>query len=127
MINELVQKVSNLLPDMKSCDPVLSIILRRHKKHSLEHLFKNYYKKFEVSRFIPRHGVDNPIYFDGTIYIPLPQRHLVVHMLGKSIKEALGVGFENLKEEIQKYKGRYFKGHSKYFDRRTLRRFPEEV
>ena|SRR3990167_8409283 len=122
MVKEFVQKISKLLVTFGKEALYVNVVLRRHKKNSLDHLVKRFIKEQEISHFINHRSIDSPIYFDGTVFIPLPRKTLTSYMLGKSVKEALSTVFENLKEEIAKYKGKHFKGHSGYFDRSTIRR-----
>jgi len=125
---KLVQgKFSKLFATFQKDSPILKIVLRKHKKNSLDHPIKRFIKEHEITKISHHKYIDNPYFFDGTMLINLPKKPLVVQMIGKSVKEAFLAGFESMKEELLKYKGKHFKSHSEYFDKSSIRKIEERM
>ena len=59
-------------------------------------------------------------YYYGSIYLDLPKKRLYVNFQGKSIEEAIQLGFERIKKEVETYKGLHFTSDSEYYDHTNL-------
>ncbi len=102
--------------------PLLDIVIRKHTRKSLDHLEKRLIAEREVKPLHEHETIDNPVYYDGTLDLILPQRRLVAKMLGKTVHEAITDGFDELLAELDTYKGLHFVDDSEYFDHRTIRK-----
>jgi|SRR5581483_7030889 len=60
-------------------------------------------------------------YFEGTLKLNLPKKPIVAHEKGITIEDAMHNGFYCLLKEFEKYKGKHFKGSSKYPNHDTIR------
>jgi ribosome-associated translation inhibitor RaiA len=120
-IEKLVKKLERFSPWKDLDYPHLDIILRKHKKKSLDHTQDKLVSEDSV---LPLHGhetVDNPVYYDGVLNLILPKKRLVATMLGETVQMAVKDGFDELFRELDKYKGLHFANDSKYDTHRTMR------
>lgn len=120
-IGKLVKKILRFIPWKDDDYPLLEIILRKHKKKSLDHSEKKLIAKDLVRPLAGHETIDNPVYYDGTVDLILPKKRLVANMLGKTVHEAIKDGFDELFSEIDTYKGLHFSGNSKYYSHQTIR------
>lgn len=121
-IVRLAGKLVEFMPWEDPDYPLLDIVIRKHKKKSLDHIERKLVSEGSVR---PLHGhetIDSPVYYDGTLDLILPQRRLVAKMLGKTVHEAIKDGFDELLAELDTYKGLHFVDDSEYFDHRTIRK-----
>lgn len=120
-LERLVKKLLQFTPWKEPDYPLLDVILRKNRKKSLNHIEK---RLISESALLPkqRHEtIDNPIYFDGTLELILPKKRIVAQMLGKTVREALKDGFDELFLELDKYKGMHFVNDSEYYSHKTIR------
>jgi len=113
-IERRLKKLSRFLPFQEKEIPTLSLLVRQHKKHSLNHSLGKVKKGHK--------SIDNPEYFDGILRLILPKKTLIANMLGKRIHDCLKDGFDELMVEVEKYKGIYFKNNSDFPDHKTIRK-----
>jgi len=73
----------------------------------------------ELSIIIKKHEKNN--FFSGRIVLVLPVKPLVVLSGGNTQEEVLADGFEKLFKKYEVYKGKHFKGSSKYSKREKVR------
>ncbi|MEK7605918.1 MAG: hypothetical protein AAB478_05370 [Patescibacteria group bacterium] len=126
-IEKLVKKLLQLTPWKEPDYPLLDILLRKHRKKSLDHIEKRLILEGAIQ---PKHGhetIDNPVYYDGTLDLILPKKRIVANMLGKTVHEALKDGFDELFLELDKYKGLHFANDSEYYNHRTIRQNRKEI
>lgn len=115
-------KLDSFLPDFPPDGVYISILIKKSYKHHLGHIGERRLEDGEVRSKQPRREVDHPIYFEGVFNIVLPIKPMIVETEGKSIEEMLANGFLLLHKGLRIYKGKYFKGHSEYRDRRSIRK-----
>lgn len=120
-LERLVKKLLQFTPWKEPDFPLLEIIIRRHKKKSLDHIEKRLISESAVKPKPEHETIDNPIYFDGTLELILPKKRIVTKMLGKTAREALKDGFDELFIELDKYKGMHFVNDSEYYSHKTIR------
>ena len=118
----LAGKLVKFMPWEDPDYPLLDVIIRKHKKKSLNHIEKRLIKEESVRPLHGHESIDNPIYYDGTLGLILPKKRIVAKMLGKSVHEAVKDGFDELFRELDIYKGAHFEEDSEYFDHRTIRK-----
>ncbi|MDP3941975.1 MAG: HPF/RaiA family ribosome-associated protein [bacterium] len=114
-----VRKLDQFLPDFPMDGVILDIVIEKYHKRSLESTKKD---KEEFKGKEVRPSIDHPVYFEVTIKMVLPVKPLVVTKLGKSVDEAVKLGFLKLQRMLQQYKGKHFKDVSEYYDRKTIRK-----
>lgn len=121
-IERLVKKLLRFTPWTEPDYPLFEIIIRRHKKKSLDHTEKRLISEGAVEPKPAHETVDSPVYYDGTLDLVLPQKRVVSKMLGKTVREALKDGFDELFLELDKYKGLHFANDSEYYSHKTIRK-----
>lgn len=100
IIDKNIQKLSHFLIHFQDDLPILSLVIRGNKR-------KNYY--------------------DGSITLQLPKKVLFASINGSNIDEAVLLGFERIKKELETYKGLHFNSNSKYYDHRSIKNINEIV
>lgn len=120
-IKKLAEKLLAFIPFKDGDYPLLEIVIRRHKKKSLNHIEKRLISNLSVQPLAGHENVDNPVYYDGTLDLILPKKRIVSKMLGKTVDEAIKDGFDELIRELDDYKGLYFESDSKFYDHKTIR------
>ena len=120
-IERLVKKLLQFAPWKEPDLPLLEIVVRKHKKKSLNHIEKRLISEGTVEAKPGHETIDNPIYYDGTLDLILPKKRIVAKMLGKTVREALKDGFDELFLELDKYKGMHFANDSEYHSHKTIR------
>lgn len=120
-IERLVKKILQFTPWKEPDLPFLEIVIRRHKKKGLNHIEKRLITEGAVEPKPGHETVDNPIYYDGALDLILPKKRIVAQMLGKTVREALKDGFDELFLELDKYKGLHFANDSEYYNHRSIR------
>jgi len=124
-IERVVKKLLKLFPGKDPDYPLFDIVIRKHKKKSFDHAEKRLISQGLAQPLHGHENIDNPIYYDGTLDFILPKKRLITKMLGKTVREAIKDGFDELFIELDKYKGLHFKDDSEYFDHRTIRKEEE--
>lgn len=93
LIEKYLFKLSSLISQFSSDLPLLYLVIRWQSK-------KDFYY--------------------GSIFLDIPKKRLFCSFSGKSIEEALELGFERIKKEIETYKGLHFMSDSEYYDHLSL-------
>lgn len=87
---------------------------------------------FKLSDLVSKLSSDLPLFYlvirwqskkdfhYGSIFLDIPKKRLFCSFSGKSIEEALELGFQRIKKEVKTYKGFHFPSDSEYYDRSTL-------
>lgn len=106
-LNKLVRLLAEFMPDL----PLLSIVIRHHRQ-------RDYPPKHPG---ISRHtGIMD--YFEGSMVLHLPKAPLAAHFHGRTIEEGLGVGFDWLSNELERYRELHLSSDSDYPDQSTIRK-----
>ncbi|MCL5411716.1 MAG: hypothetical protein M1150_03165 [Patescibacteria group bacterium] len=121
-LDRKLKRLSRFLSDMAIDLPLLEIIIRKHKKRRLDHILENVSVDPEVNIVSVTPKSSSPVYYDGTMRLQLPKKPIVAHFDGKTVDEALEVGFKRLTRELDTYKGEHFGSDSEYFDQKTIRK-----
>ncbi|MDP2632736.1 MAG: hypothetical protein Q8P25_03360 [Candidatus Curtissbacteria bacterium] len=74
-----------------------------------------------IKLFIKRNKRRN--YFDGSVSLSLPKKHLYAHFIGLYPEEEVNNAFERLFKELSKYKGKHFTNYSQYFRHDSIRQY----
>lgn len=93
LLERHLYKLSDLISKFSSDLPLLYLVIRWHSKKD---------------------------YYDGALFLDIPKKRLYAVFEGKSIEEAVQLGFERIEREIDTYKGLHFTSDSEYYDRSTL-------
>lgn len=107
-IDTLVNKLTLSLTKFKKNLPLLTFVLRKDKKVGSPQ------------------KVASPFYYEGTITLQLPRKPLVAHVIRVTVIEAIEEAFMRIFKELDTYKGKHFKGHSKYVSKKSLKSLPLE-
>lgn len=107
-IDALVNRLTLSLTKFKEDLPLLTFVLRKDKKVGSPQ------------------KVVSPFYYEGTITLQLPKKPLVAHVLRVTVIEAIEEAFMRIFKELDTYKGKHFKGHSKYMSKKTIKNLPIE-
>jgi len=102
-LGSYVSKLSRYLIQFREKLPILTFILRKDKKVSA----------------LPKEP--SPFYYEGTIRLRLPKKSLVSHIREAFTTQAIEKGFRRILKELQTYKGKHFRGHSKYRSKESLK------
>lgn len=121
-IEKQLTKLDSFLPYFPPDGTFVTILVRKSHKHHLSHIGERISEDGETRSKESRSTVDHPIYYEGMIKLSLPIKPLVVESKGKSMNEVLANGFLLIHKELQEYKGKHFKGHSEYYDQRSIRK-----
>lgn len=93
LYSRYLNKIEKKLTSFAGDLPLLIIVIKKHEKHS---------------------------FYTATLTLSLPKKTLAVTGKGHTSKEVLHELFEKLFREIDEYKGKHFKGSSKYSRRETV-------
>lgn len=93
-------------------------LLERHL-YKLSDLISKYSSDLPLLYLVIRWQSKKDFYY-GSIFLDIPKKRLFCSFYGKSIEEALELGFERIEKEIETYKGLHFVSDSEYYDRSTL-------
>lgn len=124
-LKKLIKKLVKKLPWEEPDYPLLDIVLRMHEKKSFHHAKKLHIEELTTQPESGHRIIDNPVYYDGIIKLPLPQRVLVVNLLGKTPSDAIKRGFDDLFRELDTYKGLHFVDDSEYYSKESIRKTPK--
>ncbi|OGD86355.1 hypothetical protein A2870_00560 [Candidatus Curtissbacteria bacterium RIFCSPHIGHO2_01_FULL_41_11] len=62
-------------------------------------------------------------YFDGSVSLSVPKKHLYAHFIGFYPEEEVKNAFERLFKELCTYKGKHFTNDSRYFRHDSIRQY----
>jgi ribosome-associated translation inhibitor RaiA len=102
-----IEKLTHALSAFKEDLPLLTFILKKDKK---------------VGSPVK---VKSPFYHEGTMTLRLPKKSLIAHVSNITAFEAIEAAFLRITKELQKYKGKHFKGHSKYVNKDSIKTLGE--
>lgn len=94
LLERHLYKLSDLISKFSSDLPLLYLVIRWHSKKE---------------------------YYDGGIFLDIPKKRLYCSFHGKSIEEAIQLGFERIEKEVKNYKGLHFASNSEYYDHSNLK------
>lgn len=89
-----VQKIQNRLSYMNPNLGLIKLIIKRNKRRN---------------------------YFDGSVSLSVPKKHLYTYFQGTQADEAIRDAFKHIFREISKYKGKHFANDSQYYRHESVR------
>lgn len=95
VIKRHVEKIEQRFPHLNPNLGVIKLVIKRNKRRN---------------------------YFDGSISLSMPKKHLYVHFLGFYPEEVVDNAFGHLFKELARYKGKHFINDSQYFHHESIRR-----
>ena len=96
VIEKHIEKLEQRLPHLNPNLGLIKLVIKRNKRRN---------------------------YFDGSISLSVPKKHLYAYCLGFYPEEEINNAFERLFKELGKYKGKHFASDSQYFNHESIRRF----
>ncbi|MCR4324442.1 MAG: HPF/RaiA family ribosome-associated protein [Candidatus Curtissbacteria bacterium] len=94
-IDRHVQKLEQWLPHIDRGLGLIKVVIKRNRRRN---------------------------FFDGSIYLSLPKKHLYTYFQGANADEAINQAFEHLFKELSRYKGKHFTNDSQYYRHESVRR-----
>lgn len=91
------------------------------KKHVASLKRKLMHFAFDIPQFslvIKKHEKNH--YYSGIMTLHLPKKPLIARIGGHSVKDVIHEGFDKINREFEVYKGKHFKGSSKYPDHKPI-------
>ena len=73
----------------------------------------------ELSFFLKKHEKNH--FVSGLLTLTLPRKKLIAKIAGNELNDVIHQAFEKLNKEFETYKGKHFKGSSKYPHHKSLK------
>ncbi|MBI4080629.1 MAG: hypothetical protein HY430_02550 [Candidatus Levybacteria bacterium] len=73
----------------------------------------------QFSFVIKKH--DKNHFYSGIMTLCLPKKQLIARIGGHSVKDVIHAGLDKINKELEIYKGKHFKGSSKYPNHRPIK------
>lgn len=94
VIERHIKKISQYLPHLNPNLGLVKLVIKRNKRRN---------------------------YFDGSLSLSLPKKHLHAYFQGFYAEEEIKNAFERLLKELGRYKGKHFTNDSQYFRHESIR------
>lgn len=114
-INELLNKITQILPGIESDLVVLRLTIRKNiDRYYPPRIHPHSHKTYSDSKTALA-------YFEGSMTFRLNKNRFYSHFKGATIDECISLGFQRIFAELERYKDLHFPSDSDYLDKRSIR------